>query len=396
MQNIRSERVVIIGGGIIGLAHALTAIEAGCKVTIVERNSRPLGASVRNFGTIWPIGLAFGSERNQGLRGVQRWQEISQAAGFHAESCGSLSLAYRDEAWNVLQEFAALPEAALEGFELLSPGETLKRHPLSNPNGLKGALFSPHELCIQPASALTALSAHLASIGVSFLNRACAIKVHDDAVELSDGRILPFDRCVIAAGDEMQILFPAELATAQVRRCQLQMMRTSPLEQRLGAIMVSDLTLAHYPAFQRCPSITALQSVLHDTMADYHQWGVHVIAAQHSDGTLTLGDSHEYGQDFTPDIWSHVEELVLQNLSTFTRLPVCHIESRWHGVYLKSTIGETQVVLHPRDRVTMVTAMGGLGMTLSWGLAEQTISSWTSPSLSPPPPDAHNLLLAEP
>lgn len=31
----------------------------------------------------------------------------------------------------------------------------------------------------------------------------------------------------------------------------------------------------------------------------------------------------------------------------------------------------------------MVTAMGGLGMTLSWGLAEQTVASW---SLSSPPP----------
>lgn len=54
------------------------------------------------------------------------------------------------------------------------------------------------------------------------------------------------------------------------------------------------------------------------------------------------------------------------------------IATRWQGVYLKSTVGQTQVVLHPRERVTMVTAMGGLGMTLSWGLAERTIASWTN------------------
>jgi hypothetical protein len=47
-------------------------------------------------------------------------------------------------------------------------------------------------------------------------------------------------------------------------------------------------------------------------------------------------------------------------------------------VYLKSTVGETQVVLHPRERVTMVTAMGGLGMTLSWGLAARTVEGWRS------------------
>jgi len=35
------------------------------------------------------------------------------------------------------------------------------------------------------------------------------------------------------------------------------------------------------------------------------------------------------------------------------------------------------VVLHPRNNVTMVTAMGGLGMTLSWGLAQQTVAGWS-------------------
>jgi hypothetical protein len=52
------------------------------------------------------------------------------------------------------------------------------------------------------------------------------------------------------------------------------------------------------------------------------------------------------------------------------------IAARWQGVYLKSMKGQTQVVLHPQPSVTMVTAMGGLGMTLSWGLAQKTISSW--------------------
>ena len=46
----------------------------------------------------------------------------------------------------------------------------------------------------------------------------------------------------------------------------------------------------------------------------------------------------------------------------------------WQGTYLKSTRGVTQVVLHPRDHVIMVTAMNGLGMTLGWGLAQKTVA----------------------
>lgn len=370
-------KVIVVGSGIIGIAHALVAREAGYEVMVIERNTRPLGASVRNFGTIWPIGLGFGPEREQAMHGVRRWRELAGKAGFHADPCGSLSLAYREEAWAVLNEFTGQITDEEEAFQLLSPDETLRRYPLVNPEGLRGSLFSAWETCVRPADALAALVRYLQTLGVRFEHGVCATRVHEDAVELADGRRLPFDHCVIAAGEEMRLLFPAELAAANVRPCQLQMMRTSPLSERLGAILVSDLTLAHYPAFDGCPSLAALREVIDETMAEFKEWGVHVIAAQHDDGSITIGDSHEYGPDFTPDHWTHVDDLVLRALADFVKIPDLKIASRWNGVYLKSTVGETQVVVQPREKVTMVTAMGGLGMTLSWGLAEKTVASWS-------------------
>jgi hypothetical protein len=70
--------------------------------------------------------------------------------------------------------------------------------------------------------------------------------------------------------------------------------------------------------------------------------------------------------------------LILGALRDFAVIPDLRIAMRWQGTYLKSRIGQTQVVLEPRERVTMVTAMGGLGMTLSWGLAMRTIKSWNT------------------
>lgn len=371
-----SDDVVIVGSGIVGLAHALVALEAGHRVTVIERTSRPLGASVRNFGTLWPIGLPFGPEREQALAGVGRWRRLAVEAGFGADACGSLSLARSGTAWDVLREFAARPEAEAAGFEVLGPDEVVRRHPLANPDGLCGGLFSPHEVCIRSSEAMGALVAHLARLGVTFQFATCAVRVHADAVEVADGRYFPFKRCVIAAGEEMRLLFPQALAAAQVRPCRLQMLRSDPVDGRLGAIMVSDLTLAHYPAFASCPSIGALRSRLEETHAAWLRHGIHVIAAQHGDRSLTLGDSHEYGDDFEPDQWAEVEALILQYLASFTRMPGLRVASRWTGTYLRSTLGQTQVVLHPQDRVTMVAAMGGLGMTLSWGLAARTVRSW--------------------
>jgi FAD dependent oxidoreductase TIGR03364 len=367
-------RAIIIGSGIIGIAHAITAREAGWKVTVLERDGRALGASVRNFGTLWPIGCSFGAERDQALYGVRRWKELAAEADFWIQPQGSLSLAYREEAWSALQEFAS------DGgeFMMLTADEVLRRFPAANGKGLRGALHSTAETVVHPPSAIASLTGHARRLGVDIQFGMPVVKVHDDAVETSDGRLLGFDRLVIAAGEEMRLLFPEELAAAQIHRCRLQMMRTVPQPTgfELGAIFVSDLTLCHYPAFRDCPSTPKLRSRLEAELPKHRDWGVHVIAAQHHDGTLTLGDSHEYGEDFAPDSHADVDELILDALRDFVSVPDLRIASRWHGVYLKSKVGQTQVVLHPRERVTMVTAMGGLGMTLSWGLAEQTVASW--------------------
>lgn len=372
-----TSRVVIIGSGIIGLSHAITAREAGHEVTVLEKSSRPLGASVRNFGTLWPIGLPFGPDREAALAGVRRWGELARRAGFHADPCGSLSLAHSDEAWDVLREFAETPDARGQGFHVMDPGTVLAAHPCVNPDGLRGGLRSPWETVVRSSEALDALIAHARALGVRIEFGTLALGVEEHAVVAAPCRRFPFDHLVIAAGEEMRLFYPEALARAGLTACQLQMMRTRPLTQRLGAVLVGDLTLPHYPAFRDCPSLPRLRVALEASRAEEMRLGIHVIAAQHADGTLTLGDSHEYGQDFDPDYHTDVEDRILGGLRRFARLPDLEIASRWHGVYLKSTRGELRVVLRPQPRVTMVTAMGGLGMTLSWALAEQTVRGWS-------------------
>jgi FAD dependent oxidoreductase TIGR03364 len=369
-----SQRVLIIGAGVMGLTHAVTAREAGHSVTILERDGRALGASIRNFGTLWPIGCAFGPERDQALFGVKRWKQIAAAAGIWHSDQGSLSLAYREEAWSVLNEFGA----AKGEFELLEAQEVVRRYPAANPQGLRGALLSQEEMVIHSPTAIPALADYARQLGVTIHFGTPVVKVHSDSVDTADGRTFAFDQLVIAAGEEMRLFFSEELAAAQIQPCRLQMMRTVPQRSgfELGAIFVSDLTLCHYPAFRDCPSTFKLRTRLEAELPDHHRWGVHVIAAQHHDGTLTLGDSHEYGLDLPPGSQPEVDELILGALHDFAIIPDLRIASRWQGIYLKSKIGQTQVVLHPRECVTMVTAMGGLGMTLSWGLAQRTIESW--------------------
>jgi glycine/D-amino acid oxidase-like deaminating enzyme len=50
-------------------------------------------------------------------------------------------------------------------------------------------------------------------------------------------------------------------------------------------------------------------------------------------------------------------------------LPRPELSEQWHGVYLKHPT-RTELLLEPEPGVTIVNGLGGGGMTLSFGLAE--------------------------
>ncbi len=59
-------------------------------------------------------------------------------------------------------------------------------------------------------------------------------------------------------------------------------------------------------------------------------------------------------------------------LSTFLDTTGLRIAARWHGTYAKH-LSEPYRVLRPAPGATAITALGGAGMTLSFGLAERVV-----------------------
>src|SRR5580704_16058755 len=80
--------LAVVGGGVVGLAHAYVAARAGKRVAVVERDSRANGASVRNFGFITVTGQERGDSWRLARRTRDIWAEVTAGAGLSIEQHG--------------------------------------------------------------------------------------------------------------------------------------------------------------------------------------------------------------------------------------------------------------------------------------------------------------------
>jgi len=368
--------VIVIGAGIVGLAHAWAAARLGLKVMVIERHPQAVGASIRNFGMVWPIGQPLGPRRDRALRSRQIWLDLAPAAGFMADPMGSLHLAYREDEWAVLEEFVTShPDSP--GLKLLTPSEVVAKSPAVQATGLRGGLWSATEVIVDPREAIAQLPAYLSSTyGVTFHFNTVATAVTTGEV-MAGGQRWRGEQIIICSGSDLETLYPDAYARSGITKVKLQMLRTVPQPQgwRLGAALCGGLTLTHYEAFAHCPSLPQLKARIAEETPHFPTWGIHVMVSQNGQGELILGDSHEYGPNPDPFDRTALNDWILGYLGQFAQFPHPQIAATWHGVYSKLP-GQTEWICEPEPGVWLVNGLGGAGMTLSFGLAEENWRVW--------------------
>lgn len=370
-----SKSAIVIGAGIAGLATARALAVRNYDVTVVERNEKAVGASIRNFGMVWPVGQPDGELYEQAMLSRSIWKTLSDETGLWCDPVGSLHVAYNREEWNVLQELAVLMQH--RQYRLLNPDETTQASAAITEKDLTGSLYSPDEMIVDPRQALATIPAWLnEKYGVQFL---WGKTVTDIAYPcLYAGRQqFEADEIYVCNGADFETLYPELFSELPVTKCKLQMMRmvAQPAGWRIGPALCGGLSLAHYNSFRAAGSLSVLKEKLAREYPEYLQWGIHVMVSQNQAGELTIGDSHEYG--LTPDPFDKlfINRLILDYLKRFARFKDETVAETWHGIYPKLTNGETALTLRPEKGVTVINCFGGAGMTLGFGFCEHIIGN---------------------
>jgi D-hydroxyproline dehydrogenase subunit beta len=366
--------VAIVGAGILGLAHAYVAAKSGKSVMVIEKNPRAAGASVRNFGMVWPIGQPAGTMLELSLRSRELWLEVLDLAKLPRRETGSLHLTYRSDEAAVAQEFAELGPKLGYRCSWLKPAEVLERSHAVEPGGLLGGLWSESEFTVDPRQIIQSLPGFLQErYKVQFFFGTAVTAIEPPILYSGNGQ-WHAETVIVCTGDDFETLYPRHFAASGLTRCKLQMMRTAaqPGGWQLGPSLAAGLTLRFYPSFQVCTTLPALARRIAEETPEYDRWGIHALVSQTADGALTLGDSHEYG--LSVDIFNkeEIDQLILRYTRQFLRAPDLTVAERWYGVYAKHP-EKPLVVMQPDDGVRVVASPGGSGMTLSFAVAEQSV-----------------------
>jgi FAD dependent oxidoreductase TIGR03364 len=366
-------RVVIVGGGILGTMHAVSARQRGHEVVQLEREPDARGASVRNFGLVWVSGRAGGGELDLATAARERWEQLTAdvpEVGFRP--AGSLTLATGEAELSLMKAACARPDAARRGFELLDPAGAREVNPALR-GEFAGALWCTRDAIVEPRAAAAALRAHLArSPGYTWRPGREAVAVAPHAVRDHTGEWHRGDLVVVCSGAAYTGLAGPHLAAypaPPLRRVRLQMMQTRPFAGRVTTAVADGDSMRYYPAFD-LPGRAELPPQPPEAARTRAQ----LLLVQRRDGSLTIGDTHEYDEPFTFDVDEDAYDHLRARASQLLGAPLPPTQRRWAGVYSQVTTDELYHRSTMEPGVVLVTGPGGRGMTCSPAIAEETFA----------------------
>ena len=377
----KSYDLLVVGSGIVGLAHAYEANKRGLSVAIVEQNARCTGASIRNFGYITVSGQGVKDTWRRAVHSAKVWRELANLAKIKVVHQGTWILCQRAEAVEVAQAFLKTPMGVGCAYYPKSSYKDLSNLGFSNLNSLRleeslGLLYSPHEFRVESKEAIPQLANYLQTeMGIDFYWETEVLSIQDSRVQTSNGQIQA-DRVVICPGAQLTGVAKQYIEQHNLKLCTLQMLRVKVQDGFIlpGSVM-TDNSLARYLGWADLPEASALKERIAKEMPEYVKEGIHLIVVQSADGSLVVGDSHRYGNSEDVFASEQVERLIIELLYRVLSITEHTILERWTGVYPSSSKYDALIEkVSPRMRVAIVSS--GTGASTAFGLAKDNFDEW--------------------
>jgi glycine oxidase len=206
--------LAVIGAGVIGLACAWRAAQAGLDVVVLERDEPGAGASGVAAGMLAPVTEAdFGEQEllRLNLESRAEWPafaaELEERSGLptgYADSGALVVAADRDDAEELRRLHDFQQRLGLES-EWLPPREARRLEPGLSPR-IGGAILAPQDGHADPGAVVRALATALSEAGGTLRNDASAEAIQTDGagrvagVRVAGGELVRAPRVVAAAG----------------------------------------------------------------------------------------------------------------------------------------------------------------------------------------------------
>ncbi len=374
-RGMNHSHIIVVGAGIVGLAHARAAARRGHSVTILDVDTAPRGASVRNFGHACITGQT-DEFAELAAAGRDQWIAAAAESGFWAAETGAYVVATSHAQMAVLEQ-ARLSKAP-GAIDLLTP-ERLATAVTGDPHArLRGAVGGAHltaDLRVDPRTAAPRIAQTLAAASAIELRTGVRVsRVGDGVVETNRGTFTA-DHVIVCTGHQLPALFPELAAEAGLVECALSMtLAATPEHIRTDAAILSRTSLLRYDAFSTMPAAEAVRDEVARSAPELLAVGANVMFGPRPDGTIIIGDSHVYGENVDPFLPESTTEVLLAEAAAVLDQPTgFSIRQRWQGVYASSE-SRPLIVESVDERTTVATVATGIGMTIAFGLAERTLA----------------------
>lgn len=365
--------LLVVGAGVLGLAHAAAAADRGLRVLVIERDEHAVGASIRNFGHCC-VTVQTGELLELARVARERWLELSAAAGFWSVASGGLAVACSAVELGVLEELAAERDG---GVRLVTAPEARDALGGGLDSAAVGGALLTEDVRVDPRTAVAAIAGWLERHPcVDIAWRTTYWGPESPGVARTSRGPVTAARTIVCAGHDLDHLFPE--TAADVQRCGLQMTlveppRTAPIEPAV----LTATSMLRYPAFASTSAAAPLRTELGETRPDLLEIDANLMLTQRPDGSLLIGDSHLVRRTIDPFLDESTSSTLLRRAAQLLGTGGFTVRQRWQGVYA-SNPQSPYLITDVTPDVTAVAVTTGIGMTISFGLAEKVLRRLTA------------------